>query len=61
MTNKPKARTLQVALSMMGFREEGKVGAEAASIVIATMPFLILLGFFKKRINEALSAGSLEK
>ncbi len=61
VTNKPKARTLQVALSMMGFREEGKVGAEAASIVIATMPFLILLGFFKKRINEALSTGSLEK
>ena len=61
VTNKPKARTIQIALSMMGFREEGKLGAEAASITIATIPFLILLGIGKKKINEALKRGSLSE
>lgn len=61
VTNKPKARTIQVALSMLGFREEGKVGAESASAVLVTLPFLILLALGKKKIDEALRKGSLSE
>lgn len=61
VTNRPKARTIQIALSMMGFREEGKLGAEAASIVLVTIPFLILLALGRKKINEALLKGGLSE
>ena len=61
VTNRPKARTIQIALSMMGFREEGKLGAEAASIVIVTTPFLVLLALGRKKINEALLKGGLSE
>lgn len=55
VTNKAKARTLQVALTMLGFEEEGELGPLFASLVIAVIPFVIILVFSKKFILKALS------
>lgn len=54
VTNRAEKRTIQIALTMLGFTESGEMGAEMATIVIVTLPFLILLLFTKKRIESVL-------
>lgn len=54
VTNRAEKRTIQIALTMLGFAESGEMGAEMATIVIVTLPFLILLIFTKKRIESVL-------
>ena len=54
VTNRPKARTLQIGITMLGFSESGQLGAQMATLVLMTVPFLILLALAKKRIENAL-------
>lgn len=54
VTNKPRSRTIQIGITMLGFSESGEMGAEMATLVLITLPFLILLAFTKKRIEKAL-------
>ncbi len=57
VTNKAKARTLQIAITMLGFMEEGDYGAEMASIVLLSLFFVVITVIFKKRIEKALENG----
>lgn len=54
VTNRPKARTIQIALNMLGFAESGERGALAATISMITLPFLVILALTKDRIEETL-------
>ena len=54
VTNKPKARTIQTGITMLGFAESGDIGAQMASLVLITVPFLIVLALTKKRIENSL-------
>lgn len=55
VTNKENMRTLQIAITMLGFEEEGEYGAEMASIAILSLPFIVMLIIFRNRIEKALS------
>ncbi len=57
VTTRPGMRTIQIGITMLGFAEEGEYGAQFASIVIITLPFLILLAFCRKMIMKALEGG----
>lgn len=54
VTNKPKTRTIQIGITMLGFAESGETGAQMATLAIITIPFLIILAFTKRRIENAL-------
>jgi ABC-type glycerol-3-phosphate transport system permease component len=54
VTNRPKSRTIQIGITMLGFSESGQLGPQMATLVIMTLPFLILLAFAKKWIENAL-------
>ena len=54
VTNKPKARTIQTGITMLGFAESGDTGAQMASLVLITLPFMIVLALTKKRIENSL-------
>ena len=54
VTTRPKMRTVQVGITMLGFAEEGEYGAQFASIIVITVPFLILLAWGRKSIEKAL-------
>ena len=54
VTNRPTTRTIQTGLTMLGFAESGETGAQMAAIAVMTLPFLILLAFAKKKIENAL-------
>ena len=54
VTNKPRSRTIQVGVTMLGFSESGETGAQMAALVMVTVPFLVVLAFAKKRIETAL-------
>ena len=54
VTNRPRTRTIQTGLTMLGFSESGETGAQMAAIAVMTLPFLILLAFAKKKIENAL-------
>ena len=54
VTNQDRMRTVQVGLTMLGFAEEGERGAEFASVMIVTIPFLLLLAVGRKAILKAL-------
>ncbi len=57
VTTRPKMRTVQVGITMLGFAEEGEFGAQFAAIVIVTLPFLLLLLAGRKMIMKAISGG----
>ena len=54
VTNKSSGRTIQVALSMLGFAENGEKGALMATIAIITLPGIIILALTKNKIEETL-------
>ncbi len=54
VTNRPSTRTVQVALSMLGFAESGERGALSASLCAVTLPFLLILALTKNRIENTL-------
>ncbi len=54
VTNKPSSRTIQVALTMLGFAESGERGALMATIAIITLPSIIIIGLTKNKIEETL-------
>ena len=54
VTNKPRARTIQTGITMLGFAESGETGAQMATLVLISLPFLVLLAIGKKRIENAL-------
>ncbi|MGX8681766.1 MAG: ABC transporter permease subunit, partial [Spirochaetales bacterium] len=54
VTNKPQTRTIQTGITMLGFAESGDMGAQMASLVLITLPFMIVLAFTKKRIENSL-------
>ena len=54
VTNKPQTRTIQTGITMLGFAESGDMGAQMASLVLITVPFMIVLAFTKKRIENSL-------
>ena len=55
VTNKPRMRTIQIALTMLGFAEEGAYGAQFASIMVITLPFVALIAAGRKQIMKSLS------
>ncbi len=57
VTTRPKMRTIQIGITMLGFAEEGELGAQFASIVLITLPFIILLLLCRKLIMKALAGG----
>ncbi|MBO8436462.1 MAG: carbohydrate ABC transporter permease [Spirochaetes bacterium] len=57
ITTRPKMRTVQVGIMMLGFAEEGEYGAQSASIILITLPFLLLLAAGRKAIEKALQGG----
>lgn len=57
VTTRPRMRTVQVGITMLGFAEQGETGAQFASIVLITLPFLILLLAGRKALMKALSRG----
>ena len=57
VTNRDSMRTVQVGLTMLGFAEQGERGAQFASIMVITIPFLIVLAFGRKVIMKSLSRG----
>lgn len=59
VTNKPQTRTIQVGLTMLGFSEQGEIGAEMAAITMMVIPFVIILAFGKKWIEKALINSSM--
>ena len=54
VTNKTSTRTIQTGITMLGFAESGQLGSQMAALVLITLPFIILLGFSKRRIEHAL-------
>lgn len=54
VTNKPRTRTVQIGITMLGFAESGETGAQMAAIAMISIPFLIILAIVKKRIETAL-------
>ena len=54
VTNKPRTRTIQVGITMLGFAESGDTGAQMATIVLISIPFLVILAIAKKKIQNAL-------
>lgn len=59
VTNKPQTRTIQIGLTMLGFAEEGEIGAQMASVFLVVLPFAIALGIGKKWIEKALISTSM--
>lgn len=54
VTNKPRMRTIQIAISMLGFDENGELGAEMMSVLLISLPFIIILAFSRNKIEKAL-------
>lgn len=54
VTNRPKARTIQIGITMLGFAESGETGAQMAAIAMVTLPFLLILLLTKSKIENAL-------
>ena len=59
VTNRPKTRTIQIGLTMLGFADEGNYGSEMASTLLVVLPFVILIAFCKKWIEKALINSSM--
>lgn len=59
VTNKPRMRTIQIAISMLGFAESEDYGAEMMSVLIISLPFIILLALSKNKIEKALINGNI--
>lgn len=59
VTNKPKMRTVQVGITMLGFSESLSYGPTLAAIILLFIPFTILFIIFKKSILKALERGYL--
>ncbi len=57
VTTRPKMRTVQVGITMLGFADQGEYGAQFAAIVLITLPFLLLLAAGRTLIMKALSGG----
>ena len=57
VTNKKSMRTIQIAISLLGFGESGEYGAEMMSILIISLPFIIILALSRKKIEKALMNG----
>ncbi len=54
VTNRPRTRTIQVGITMLGFAESGDTGAQMATMVLISVPFLVILAIAKKGIQNAL-------
>ncbi|MCR4676832.1 MAG: carbohydrate ABC transporter permease [Sphaerochaetaceae bacterium] len=54
VTNKPASRTIQTGMTMLGFAESGQYGPQMATLVLVTLPFLIILAFTRKKIESTL-------
>ncbi len=54
VTNKPRTRTIQVGITMLGFAESGETGAQMATMVLISIPFLVILAITRKKIQHAL-------
>ena len=57
VTTRPSMRTIQIGITMLGFAEEGELGAQFASIMLITIPFLLILALSRRLIMNALSGG----
>lgn len=57
VTNKPRMRTIQVGITMLGYSESLNYGPLFAAIIIILVPFVILFTLMRKRIMEALKNG----
>lgn len=57
VTNRPRMRTVQIGITMLGFAESLNYGPVFAAIVILFIPFLIIFILMRKRIMEALTRG----
>ena len=54
VTNKPRTRTIQVGITMLGFAESGDTGAQMATMVLISIPFLVVLAITMNKIKKAL-------
>ena len=54
VTNRPRMRTVQVGITMLGFAADGETGAQFASIIMITLPFVILLQILRRRVMNAM-------
>ncbi len=61
VTTKESMRTVQVGLTMLGFAEQGEKGAEFASVIIITLPFLVILAAVRSLIMKTLIGGKEER
>ncbi len=59
VTNKPRMRTIQIAISMLGFDESGELGAEMMSVLLISLPFIIILALSRNKIERALINGNI--
>jgi len=57
VTNKPKMRTVQVGITMLGYSESLNYGPLLAAIASLLLPFILLFSLMKRRIMEALKNG----
>lgn len=57
VTNRPRMRTVQVGITMLGFAESLNYGPVFAAIVVILIPFLILFILMRRVIMKALSKG----
>lgn len=57
VTNRPRMRTVQIGITMLGFAESLNYGPVFAAIVILLIPFLIIFILMRRRIMEALTRG----
>ncbi len=55
VTNRSSSRTIQIAMTMLGYAESGQLGPQMATLVIATAPFLVILALAKKKIETTLT------
>ncbi len=55
VTSRDSMRTVQVALTMMGFGETYDLGPQFAAIVMLTMPMMLLVFAFRRRILDGIS------
>ena len=59
VTTRPSMRTIQIGITMLGFADEGELGAQFASIMLITIPFLLILALSRRLIMNALSGGGV--
>ena len=57
ITNKPKMRTIQIGVSLLGFAESGDKAGLFAALILTLLPFALIVLLARKIMIKALSEG----